>query len=168
MLLYYSDDSRKRHLILCAKGETVLSGIQCSCPYWNIENMLIHNRKGCNVLFLTSDWSLAELSAHHTGNQLGSVFYYVLAWKHVYANTKSVISSLQPLWLTYCAGVSPRSCTVRTEMSGLTCGMLGVFHKVNLAKKNRLHTLPHPIIPMRPGLLSSYKRLSHWCYPQLC
>lgn len=57
-------------------------------------------------------------------------------------------------------------CMVRAEMSGLTVAHLRVFHKVNLAEKNRLHTRPHPVIHVRPGLLSSYKRLSHWCYPQ--
>lgn len=48
----------------------------------------------------------------------------------------------------------------------VTWHAVGVFHKVNLAKKNRLHTLPHPVIPMRPSLLSSYKCLSHLCDPQ--
>lgn len=55
---------------------------------------------------------------------------------------------------------------VRTEVSELSCGTPGVFHKVNLAQRSRLHTHPHPVIPVRPSLLSSYKRLSRWCSPQ--
>lgn len=149
MFLVNSDDSwkTKRTMYRLNSGRNGPPWNTMSCPRWNMEDMLTRNRKQCDSVFfliIYSSWTLVFITL---------VTFLLLKNKFMKHLTWVLAGEL-----------------VRTEVSVLSCGTPGVFHKVNLAKKHRLHTLPHPIIPARPSLLSSYKRLSRWCSPhqQLC
>lgn len=122
---------------------------------------------------MTEVWLNPALSRNHIDYQLRNErlcafwAFLCISIKMLELQKCKALQEVQYQILSLCCTIcSNSSCMVGTEMSGLTCGMLGVFHKVKLAQKNRLHTRPHPIIHLRPSLLSSYKRLSHWCYPQ--
>ena len=162
------------YLIVMTAGWDILSSVlwkKMSSLEYNVHVLLKHSKYANSQQERIWLYFVPTLTTYHIEWMwfLLCICMKMLGLTHfnsVCASTKSPKSSLQPQWQTCSAGLSHHSCMVRTQMSGLTCGMLGVFHKINLAEKNRLHTLPHPIIHVRPTLLSSYKRLSHWCYPQ--